>query len=52
MFQQYATFTPEQLPGVVYLPDRYAVMAVNAKLANVGFSPLATTLPEYWYFTR
>jgi peptide/nickel transport system substrate-binding protein len=52
VFQQYATYTAEQLPAVIYMPDYYNVMAVSNKLANVGFSPLATTLPEYWYFTK
>jgi len=52
VFQQYATFTAQQLPGVIYMPNYYNVMAVNSKLTNVGFNPLATVLPEYWYFTK
>jgi peptide/nickel transport system substrate-binding protein len=52
VFQQYATFTAQQLPGVIYMPNYYNVMAVSSKLANVGFNPLATVLPEYWYFTK
>jgi peptide/nickel transport system substrate-binding protein len=52
VFQQYATFTAQQLPGVIYMPNYYNIMAVTSKLANVGFNPLATVLPEYWYFTK
>jgi peptide/nickel transport system substrate-binding protein len=52
VFQQYATYTADQLPAVIYFPDYYNIMAVNSKLANVGFNPLATILPEYWYFTK
>jgi peptide/nickel transport system substrate-binding protein len=52
VFQSYATYTAEQLPGVIYMPDYYNVMAVSSKLASVGFSPLDTTLPEDWYFTN
>jgi peptide/nickel transport system substrate-binding protein len=51
-FQQYATYAAEQLPAVIYFPDYYNIMAVNSKLANVGFNPLADILPEYWYFTK
>ena len=51
-FQQYATYTAEQLPAVIYMPNYYNVMAVNSKLANVAFSPLADVLPEYWNFTK
>jgi peptide/nickel transport system substrate-binding protein len=52
VFQSYATYTAEQLPAVIYMPDYYDVMAVSSKLASVGFSPLDTTLPEDWYFTN
>jgi peptide/nickel transport system substrate-binding protein len=52
VFQQYATYTAQQLPGVIFTPNYYNVMAVNSKLANVGFNPLATVLPEFWNFTR
>jgi peptide/nickel transport system substrate-binding protein len=51
VFQQYATYTAEQLP-VIWLPSAYTVAATSRKLANVGNNPLATLLPEYWYFTR
>ena len=52
VFQQYATYTAQQLPAVIYFPDYYNIMAVNSKLANVGFNPLADILPEYWNFTK
>ena len=52
VFQQYATYTAQQLPGVIFTPNHYNVMAVNSRLANVGFNPLATVLPEFWNFTR
>ena len=52
VFQQYATYTAQQLPGVIFMPNYYNVMAVNSKLANVAFNPLATVLPEFWNFTR
>jgi len=52
VFQQYATYTADQLPAVIYFPDYYNIMAVNSKLANVGFNPLADILPEFWNFTR
>jgi peptide/nickel transport system substrate-binding protein len=51
VFQQYATYTAEQLP-FIWLPSAYSVAATSSKLANVGNNPLATLLPEYWYFTR
>ncbi len=51
VFQQYATYTAEQLP-FIWMPNGYAVQAVTGKLANVGFNPLFTTLPEYWNFTK
>jgi peptide/nickel transport system substrate-binding protein len=50
VFQQYATYTAEQLP-FIWLPNAYRVTATTSKLANVGNNPLATLLPEYWYFT-
>jgi peptide/nickel transport system substrate-binding protein len=50
VFQQYATYLAEQLP-YIWMPNAYAVQAVSTKLANVGFNPLATLLPEYWNFT-
>ena len=52
VFQQYATYTAQQLPWSSGVPNYYSVMAVNSKLANVAFNPLATVLPEYWNFTR
>jgi hypothetical protein len=52
VFQQYATYTAQQLPGVIFMPNYYNVIAVNSKLANVAFNPLATVLPEFWNFTR
>jgi peptide/nickel transport system substrate-binding protein len=51
VFDQYATYTAEQLP-FIWLPDAYIVQAVSSKLANVAFSPLYTFLPEYWGFTK
>jgi peptide/nickel transport system substrate-binding protein len=52
VFQQYATYTAEQLPAVIYFPDYYNIAAVSSKLANVGLNPLADLLPEYWNFTK
>jgi peptide/nickel transport system substrate-binding protein len=51
VFDQYATYTAEQLP-FIWLPNAYAVQAVSTKLANVTFNPLFTFLPEYWSFTK
>jgi peptide/nickel transport system substrate-binding protein len=51
VFQQYATYTAEQLP-FIWTPNAYAVVATSSKLANVGNNPLATLLPEYWNFTK
>ena len=51
MFDQYATYTAQQLP-FIWLPNAYAVQAVSSKLANVAFNPLFTQLPEYWTFTK
>jgi len=50
-FQDYATYVANQLP-FIWMPNAYAVAATTTKIANVGENPLATTLPEYWYFTR
>ena len=51
MFQQYATYTAEQVP-VIWMPSRLQVTATSSKLANVAANPLGTLLPEYWFFTR
>jgi peptide/nickel transport system substrate-binding protein len=51
VFDQYATYTAEQLP-FIWLPNAYAVQAVSSKLSNVAFNPLFTFLPEYWSFTK
>jgi peptide/nickel transport system substrate-binding protein len=51
VFQQYAAYTAEQLP-VIWMPNAYTVGATASKLANVNYNPLATLLPEYWYFTK
>jgi peptide/nickel transport system substrate-binding protein len=51
VFQDYAQYTANNLPSI-WMPDFYTVQATSGKLANVGSSPLATLLPEYWYFTR
>jgi peptide/nickel transport system substrate-binding protein len=51
VFQQYATYTAQQLP-FIWMPNAYAVQAVASNLQNVGFNPLATFLPEYWSFTK
>ncbi len=51
VFQQYATYTAEQLP-FIWMPNAYTVTATTSKLANVGNNPLATLLPEYWNFTK
>jgi peptide/nickel transport system substrate-binding protein len=50
-FQDYATYVANQLP-FIWMPNAYAVAATTTKIANVGENPLATTLPEDWYFTR
>jgi hypothetical protein len=34
------------------MPNAYVVGATASKLANVNYNPLATFLPEYWYFTK
>jgi len=51
VFLRYAAYTALQLP-VIWTLNGYAVQGVSSKLVNVGFSPLADFLPEYWYFTR
>lgn len=51
VFGQYATYAADQVPDI-WMPDAYTVTATRATLANVGGNPLATLLPEYWYFTR
>jgi peptide/nickel transport system substrate-binding protein len=51
VFTQYATYTAQQLP-FIWMPNAYTVAAVSSTLANVGFNPLFTFLPEYWYFTK
>ena len=51
VFQQYATYTAEQLP-FIWTPNSYTVGATSSKLANVGNNPLAILLPEYWNFTK
>jgi peptide/nickel transport system substrate-binding protein len=50
-FQSYATYLANQLP-FIWMPNAYPVAATTAKIANVAENPLATTLPEYWYFTK
>ena len=51
VFQQYATYTAQQIP-FIWMPNAYAVQAVGSKLGGVAFNPLADFLPEYWYFTK
>ena len=51
VFQQYATYTAEQLP-FIWMPTGYTVTATSNQLANVSRNPLAMLLPEYWSFTR
>jgi peptide/nickel transport system substrate-binding protein len=51
VFQQYAAYTADQLPDL-WMPDTFTVTATSARLASVTPAPLATLLPEYWYFTR
>jgi len=50
-FQQYATYVANQLP-FIWMPNAYGVDVSGSKLANVAYNPLATLLPEYWYFTK
>jgi peptide/nickel transport system substrate-binding protein len=51
VFQQYATYTAEQLP-FIWMPDQYAIWGVSSQLHGVEFNPLWTLLPEYWYYTK
>jgi len=51
VYQQYATYTAEQLP-FIWMPTAYTITATNSKLANVWSNPLAMLLPEYWTFTK
>src|SRR5215469_12600977 len=51
LFHQYATFTAEQLP-FIWVPQAYFVEAVKSNLKGVGWNPMYTWLPEYWYFTK
>jgi peptide/nickel transport system substrate-binding protein len=51
VYQQYATYTAEQLP-FIWMPTPYAITATNSKLANVWSNPLAMLLPEYWFFAK
>jgi peptide/nickel transport system substrate-binding protein len=50
VYQQYATYTAEQLP-FIWMPTTFSVTATSSRLANVWSNPLALLLPEYWYFT-
>ncbi len=50
-FQQYATYTAEQLP-LIWMPDQYSIWGVTSKLHGVQLSPIDTLLPEYWYYTK
>lgn len=50
-FYKYATFAAKQVPNI-WQPDTSNVEAVVSNLHDVGFSPLDTTLPEYFYFTK
>jgi peptide/nickel transport system substrate-binding protein len=53
VFDQYATYTAEQLPFMwVPEPQPFGVMAVSSTLHGVTFNPLWTLLPEYWHFTK
>jgi peptide/nickel transport system substrate-binding protein len=51
VFHNYATYLAQQLP-YIWMPNPYAVQAVNSKLHSVTFNSLNTLLPEYWYFTK
>ena len=50
-FSSFATYAARQLP-YLYTPDAYRVQAVRSSLHAVGFNPLGTLLPEYWYLTK
>jgi hypothetical protein len=49
VFQQYGSYVAQQLL-FIWMPSIDPVATVSGRLANVTFSPLATFLPEYWYF--
>ena len=51
LFHQYATFTAEQVP-FIWVPQAYYIEAVKSNLKGVGWNPMYTWLPEYWYFTK
>jgi len=51
VFHNYANETATQEPSL-WLPQTYAVEAVNNKLHGIGQNPLAMIYPEYWYFTK
>jgi peptide/nickel transport system substrate-binding protein len=51
VFQQYATYTAQQLP-YIWNPNPYAVQAVSNKLHGVTFNSLGTFTPEYWFLTK
>lgn len=50
-FDRFSTYAARQLP-YIYTPEPYVVQAVQGTLHGVGFSPLGTVLPEYWYFSK
>jgi peptide/nickel transport system substrate-binding protein len=51
VFHNYATYLAQQLP-YIWMPNPYAIQAVNSKLHAVTFNSLNVLLPEYWYFTK
>jgi peptide/nickel transport system substrate-binding protein len=51
VFHNYANYTAAQLP-FEWMPNSYAIFAVNNKLQGVAQNPLLTFFPEYWYFTK
>lgn len=51
VFYRYAAYAADQVPNI-WQPDTSTVEAVVSTLHGVGFSPLNTTLPEYFYFTK
>jgi peptide/nickel transport system substrate-binding protein len=51
VFYKYASYAAEQVPNI-WQPDTSNVEAVVSNLHDVGFSPLNTTLPEYFYFSK
>ena len=53
VFHNFATYAAQQLPYIwTPNPNPFAIQAVTSKLRNVTFSPLFTSLPEYWQFTK